>query len=76
MYDWVNNCPGNRVRYMLVSEVVNAASGTVVFTQERGNKVVLKHTSDRSVFDESDKRLDRRDQRELHSTLRNRRCNG
>jgi len=33
---------GNRDKYHFIAEIIDAESGTVIFSQDRGNKVVLK----------------------------------
>jgi hypothetical protein len=34
--------PKNRMKYQFIAEVISAASGTVIFSQEKNNSVVLK----------------------------------
>lgn len=46
---WLDKKYKKNGRHVLVSQIVEAASGTVIFSQERNNKVVLKATADEAI---------------------------
>lgn len=46
--------PGNRRKYHFIAEMVEAASGTVIFSQEKGNTVVLSGRGNVSLKSISD----------------------
>jgi uncharacterized protein YbdZ (MbtH family) len=53
--------PGNRRKYHFIAEMVEAASGTVIFSQERGNTIVLSGRGDtllKSVSDAGNGRVE------------------
>jgi hypothetical protein len=53
--------PGNRRKYHFIAEMVEAVSGTVIFSQERGNTIVLSGRGDtllKSVSDAGNGRVE------------------
>ena len=53
--------PGNRRKYHFIAEMMEAASGTVIFSQDKGNTVVLSgrgHTLLKSVSDVGNGRVE------------------
>lgn len=46
---WKNKNYRNNGRHVLIFQTVEAASGTVIYSQERNNKVILKATADESI---------------------------
>lgn len=41
--------PRNRMKYQFIAEVISAESGTVIFSQERNNSVILKGKNDQPL---------------------------
>jgi hypothetical protein len=41
--------PGKRKKYIIISSIIKAASGTVIFSSEKNNKVVLKASTDEEI---------------------------
>lgn len=43
------NTPSNRLRYNIITEVVEAESGSIIFSEEKGNRVVIQGKNDTAL---------------------------